>query len=380
MQYVKLVALYLMRTALKCLYIFPVNRKRIYFTANRGTSISCNPKYIYDYMKEKYGEEFEYIWEYDKKVEDLKGKIKIAKPYSISSFYYLLTSKFIISNDGLGSYVPKRASQCFINTWHGGGAYKRVGVDFAADRNPIELKINQICGKQTNVFISSCSKFSEAMSEAKMVPRDRFMECGMPRNDFLINGTSEDIVGKVKKYFKIPNEKKIVLFAPTYRGQEQTANFNSDLEIEGCLNALEKRFGGEWVFLMRKHHFVKTTEYGNCINASEYPDMQELLYAVDVFITDYSSTIWDYSLTFKPGFLFAPDIDQYGEERSFYTSPETWAFPVAKTNEELHELICKYEEEKNKLKIKKHHELLGKKETGRATEIIVEELMMKKIV
>ena len=102
--------------------------------------------------------------------------------------------------------------------------------------------------------------------------------------------------------------------------------------------------------------------------------MQELLYACDVFITDYSSTIWDFSLTYKPGFLFVPDLDEYRKERSFYTDPGTWAFPLARNNDELCERIEQYNDESNRMKIDAHHKLLGNKETGHARELIAEKI------
>lgn len=370
MKYLKLLIIYTFRVLLRATYIIPVKRNRIYLSADRGSGICCNPLYIYRYMRKNYPGKYEYIWQYDGS-SDKEDTIYV-KPRSKKDFYYILTSRVLISNDGFGSFIPKRKNQIFINTWHGGGAYKKSGVDFITDQHPVDSKINQICGRQTDIFVSSSRMFSKVMSTAKMVPLKRFLECGMPRNDLLITGTDENIVWKVKKYFGISQDKKLVLFAPTYRGEEQSAEFQSELNTKECIKALEKRFGGEWVFLMRKHHFVKDTKYGDCMNASDYPDMQELLYATDVFITDYSSTIWDYSLTFKPGFLFVPDLKQYGKERSFYTDPETWAFPLAETNEELQNLILEYDEKTSQDKIKKHHRLLGYKESGYASKIIAE--------
>lgn len=365
--------IYASRVCLRLVHIVPVKKNRIYLSADRGSAVRCNPMYIYRYMKETYPGKFEYIWQVDG--ESREADTIYVKPGSIKDIFYMLTSKVLISNDGFGSFIPKRRSQLFINTWHGGGAYKKSGVDFITDQNPVDRKISWICGRQTDIFLSGCRKFSEVMSKAKMIPKKRFFECGMPRNDFLINGTDEKLKDKVKEYFGLDAETKIVLFAPTYRGEEQTANFHSELDTEKCISALEKRFGGKWAFLMRKHHFVKSTEFGGCIDASGYPDMQELLYAADVFITDYSSTIWDYSLTFKPGFLFVPDLAEYSRDRSFYTEPETWAFPLAETNEELQELICGYDEENSREKIRKHHELLGYKESGHASEQIVKKIM-----
>ena len=373
MKCLKLIIIYVCRVFLRLFWFIPIKKTRIYFSADRGTGIRCNPFYIFRYMQKHYGAKYEYIWEYDgtSKIKD----IICVRPRSLKNVYYQLTSKVLISNDGFGSFLPKRKNQLFINTWHGGGAYKKSGIDFITDQHSVDLKINQICGKQTDIFISGCEKFSDVMSVAKMVSRNRFWEIGMPRNDFLIKGTEENISGKVRKYFDIDEEKKIVLFAPTYRGEEKTARFHSEIDVEKCVGALKKRFGGEWVFLMRKHHFVKTIEYKGCINASEYPNMQELLYATDVFITDYSSTICDYSLTFKPGFLFTPDLKAYECERSFYTLPQTWAFPIALTNEELEKEILDYDIDKAKEKILKHQEALGNKETGNAAELICDKII-----
>ena len=367
----------LIRLAMKGFYIFPVKKNRIYFSADRGTAISCNPKYIFQYMKNQFPGKYEYIWEYDKDAYEGVSDVTIVRPHTLKANYFMLTSKVIISNDGLGSYIPKRKNQCFINTWHGGGAYKKVGEDTIADPKSAEVKINKLCGSQTDIFISSSRKFTEVMSEAKKISHSHFMECGMPRNDFLINGTDEDVNGKVKAYFGIPKDKKIVLFAPTYRGVEGKANCDMEINVKSCLEALQKRFGGEWVFLMRKHHFVKEMNNQGCLDASTYPDMQELLYAVDVFMTDYSSTIWDYSLMDKPGFLFVPDLEEYTRDRSFYTDPETWAFPLAKSNEELEQEILNYDSEKSREKIEAHHKYLVNKETGKATSIIADYIVKK---
>ena len=372
MKYLKLMMIYACRIGLRAFYLVPVKKNRIYLSADRGSGIRCNPLYIYKYLKTKYPGKYEYVWQYDG-VSQEKDTTYV-KPGTLKDLYFMLTSRVLISNDGFGSFLPKRKSQMFINTWHGGGAYKRSGVDFITDQHTVDLKINQICGRQTDVFLSSSRKFSEVMTTAKMVPKKRFLECGMPRNDLLLAGRKEEILNKVRNYFGIQEGKKIVLFAPTYRGEEQSAKFTSELDTEGCLEALRKRFGGEWVFLMRKHHFVKKAKYDGCINASDYPDMQELLLASDVFITDYSSTIWDYSLMFRPGFLFVPDLEEYSRERNFYTDPETWAFPLAKTNEELQSLICSFDENKNNEKIKEHHKFLGYRETGHAAEIVAKRI------
>lgn len=375
MKYIKLCIVKACRVILKIFYVLPIKNNRIYLSSNLGQSISCNPFYIYRYLKSHYPNKFEYIWEYTGETSD--KEIFSVKPGTLRSIYYLLTSSVIISNDGLGSYIPKRSNQMFINTWHGGGAYKKSGVDFITDQHKVDLIINRICGEQTDVFLSGCHKFTEVMHGAKLVPQDRFLECGMPRNDLLMTGMDGEIVKKIKNRYGVQEKCRIILYAPTYRGEEKDAYFNSQIDVFKCLDAASQRFGGEWVFFTRKHHFLKGVSFEQGVDVSDYEDMQELLFAANIFITDYSSSMWDYALTEKPGFLFVPDLNQYSCERSFYTPPETWPFPLAKTNQMLEQLILLYDETQGKKKIEDHQEALGNCETGKAAEIVAERIIKK---
>ena len=108
------------------------------------------------------------------------------------------------------------------------------------------------------------------------------------------------------------------------------------------------------------------------INVSGYADMQELICAADVLITDYSSSVWDFSLTGKPCFIYANDLSAYKEERNFYTPIEEWPFALAETNEELHENILNFDPEVYKHKVEEHHKELGSYETGHACEALYE--------
>jgi CDP-glycerol glycerophosphotransferase len=95
--------------------------------------------------------------------------------------------------------------------------------------------------------------------------------------------------------------------------------------------------------------------------------MQELLLIADVLITDYSSCSWDFSLTSKPCFIFAPDLDYYLTNRGIYTPIDTWPYPLARTNEELVNNIINFEKREYDVKVKKHYEDLGSYEQGSAT-------------
>ena len=108
---------------------------------------------------------------------------------------------------------------------------------------------------------------------------------------------------------------------------------------------------------------------GRAIDATSYPDMQELLCAADILISDYSSTIWDFSLMKKPCFLYCPDLDYYmNYDRGTYTPIETWPGILCRSNEELEQAILHFNEEEYIKKVEKHHRDLGSYETGHACE------------
>lgn len=111
------------------------------------------------------------------------------------------------------------------------------------------------------------------------------------------------------------------------------------------------------------HEYTSTVR-----DVSDYPEMQDLLCTADMLITDYSSSVWDYSFTYRPCFLFTPDLEEYKKKTDFYTPIEEWGFPICKTNEELRKQIEAFDENKFKQAMIRHHENLGSYEKGTATE------------
>lgn len=108
----------------------------------------------------------------------------------------------------------------------------------------------------------------------------------------LFFSVNDKIKVQVRKKLNILTKKRLVLYAPTYRGNAGEDNFSDEIEmldVQRLLSVLKKKFGEDWIFLFRSHYF---SEHNfeleeNCRNVSKYPDMQELLYTVDVLITDY---------------------------------------------------------------------------------------------
>lgn len=360
----KLALIYILRFVLKAFYVFPIKKNRIVFCSYQGVSYNCNPKYIYKFLSEKYGKEFEYIWVINDRSKSYP--FKTIPIHSLKYVYVALTAKIYISNTGISSYLPKRRDQVVINTWHGGGAYKKVSIDVFNDHT--NLKIAEIVGKETDYYISSCKKFSEIMSKATLVPAKNFIECGMPRNDIFFKHDKKKIVKKVKTALGITEEEKTVLFAPTFRDSNRV--IPEEINVTIVLSSLNEKFGGHWKFLARTHCFGNQRLTSSCLDVTAYADMQELLVMADVLITDYSSCMWDFSFTYKPCFIFAPDVSKYEQERDFYTPMAEWPYPLAYNNEQLKTNIMNFNQTSYTKMIEAHHMALGSCENGTASQTL----------
>jgi CDP-glycerol glycerophosphotransferase len=339
-----------------------------------GRQYACNPKYIFEFMYNNYADKYIYVWclRDKKKLPENYNNIKVCGYFTLEYIFLMMTAKYIITNQAVEPYFPFRKNQNIIYTWHGGGAYKRVDDIKAYQRCKWSRSImKDIRSRMITYVISSCKKFTELHSDIWNITYNKFLPIGMPRNDILFSHDTM-IKDKVYKYYNINNAQKIVLYAPTFRGDfrsPQKAEYFSILNIEKILMSLKAKYKNNFLFFYRTHYNIsdRWINMSNIISASDYHDMQELLCATDILITDYSSSIWDFSLTFKPCFVYAPDLKKYQAEQGFYTPVEEWPFPLAETNEKLIENILNFDEEEYKQAIKRHHANLGSYETGTAT-------------
>lgn len=365
---------------IKLVFIFPVKKKLFLFVSFDGKQYSCNPKYLSEAIcKTEFFKDVKIVWAFREpgNFNYLQRKgIKLVKYKSIKYIYYRLFSSVYITNIGEMPTLPTRSNQLYINTWHGGGAYKLCGV-----RNAIKYHDQYYVKKMRNsfsratFFLSTCELASKEIFKESFLFRNKILEFGQPRNDiFFKTDNQKDIIDRVHKAFGIEADTKICLYAPTYREIGQL--FDSHLDYQELKKCLKERFGGSWVVLYRSHQFLDNKEIkDNVISATNYPDMQELLVASDFFISDYSSSIWDYSFTYKPCLLFVPDLDKYVHDRDFYRPIVSWGFPMAKSNMEVQNLIKTFNMEEYRNNMIAHHNSYGSFEKGNATEKTLELIM-----
>lgn len=347
------------RVLLRVYFLFPIKRNRVILTSYNGKQYSCNPKYIGEELA-KSSESYDIIWAFEKPedYQHLKGQgVRVIRNAGPFFWYYRLTSRVSVTNVMWKNYTPIRKGQYEIQTWHGGGGgYKKT---LANDKE--ELKKKLTIRRHLNNFkryslVLTSSETSHRTNARMAMQYKGVVLGGTPRNDMLINHDRPDVEGRVREYFSLPRNIRIALYAPTWRKGATKEDF--DIDYKGFMKALKDRFDGEWVILRRMHwmataFFKDSTE--DYISAESYPDMQELLYTVDVLVSDYSSSIWDFSFTYKPCFLLCFDLNKYQEERDFYNPITTWGFPLAQSNEELQKEVRNFDEKQYRVAMDEQH-------------------------
>lgn len=318
--------------------LFPIKKNKIVICNHFGNGYGDNGKYIAEEIINQ-NLKYDIVWFLRK---ELIGKvyipsyIRIVEYGSIKALYELSTSKVWIDNWRKTFYPPKRKDQYYIQTGHGGIPLKKIEKD-AEDK----LGINYInMAKKDSSLVDLM--ISNAAFKTKLLKQSYWysgevMECGSPKIEIIMNNNS-NIKNKVFKHFDLDKSIKICLYAPTFRKSNTLNEYK--LEYENIIRTLSNKYDGTWKVLVRMHPNIASKsnfiEYNsNIINASHYYDMQELLIASDILITDYSGIMFEYMHTGKPVFLFATDIEEYKEERGFYFDIYKLPFTLAKNNEEL---------------------------------------------
>lgn len=197
--------------------------------------------------------------------------------------------------------------------------------------------------KIVNVFLSNSSFATERYKKDFWYNGD-ILETGLPRNDVLFKDKNA-LRNKINYYFNLSGNKKLLLYAPTFR-----KDFNTDIYIDdfkNILDALASRFGGEWIVLYHLHpniaDKVLSIVYSDLVlNGAHYPDFQEIMVASDVLITDYSSVMFEFSFMQKPVFLLMADKEDHINDRNFAMSLDSIPYPQSLNLNELIEDIKRF--------------------------------------
>lgn len=360
-----------LRFLLSPLKLLPVQKDRVLFLSFRGKQYSCNPRAVSEALEKNASGRVRIEWAFHEpeKFKSLAGRgITVLDDRSLKFILHAMTARVVCTNTYYKPFLPRRKDQFYLRTWHGGGSYKKVTY-------PSGLRGKYISMQQqgASLYLSSSRAFTDQTLRGAFGYTGEVLEAGMPRNDILTDGRWKETAILTKRELGL-SDRKIALYAPTYR--EGGAGKNLYPDTDRIKKALSQKFGGSWTVLYRGHHVDKSANIGD-MDVSAYPDMQPLLCAADALITDYSSSIWDMSLMYKPAFLYCADLDAYRAERDFFTDIRSWPFPLAENDGELENNILCFDEEKYRCAVKAHHESLGNCETGRASVLAAERILQE---
>lgn len=201
----------------------------------------------------------------------------------------------------------KRKGTTVVQLWHSCGLMKKVGVDSPEDA--MSMKKSQY--RNTDVFTTSGAVVSDVLSKALLIPRENFSEAGVGRMDLLYRqDRTKKIRAFLDKHYPEYRGKKIVLWAPTFRGNVH----DSHLVGDDVILKLQKELSDDFAIIVKTHRFAGRS----CIDTPVQISAEQLLTIADCLITDYSSIYFDYLYFRKPVILFAPDLQEYEEKRGIY--------------------------------------------------------------
>lgn len=334
--------------------IFPIQNNKIVFSNFEGAKYGDNPKYICEELLRR-NRHYKLIWLVKDQDTEMPVGVTQVRRHSIRRFYEEATAKVWIDNYRKERWVRKRSSQFYIQTWHAGIGIKKAekAAEKTLPKEYIERAKND--SKMANVFLAG-SEWEKDKYCNYYWYSGKVLLTGVPKQDPFWTPDSSWIIKNKRKY-NICGEKKVVLYAPTFRkNMHDYSLYNLDWDC--VLEVLSSKFGGEWIGAIRLHPgLIKQQEKliipPSVLNLTDYSDPQEILSFVDVLITDYSSIVFDFAITERPAILYAADYAQYKKDRDVFFNLEDLPFPLALTFKELCDSIQAYDESRYKEEIKK---------------------------
>lgn len=331
---------YLGSFALKVLKLFVKPDDRlILFISFGGRKFDDSPKVIYDQMiaDERFNE-YRLVWAFNKpETYELKRGIKV-KCDTFSYFKTALKARIWISNSTVERGLEFKGKHTFyFNTWHG-TPIKKMGSDVESSNKSFKGK-----GSWKVDYFTCQGEFEQDVfcRVFRGLNKDIARVIGLPRNDIYANYSPEYMLS-LRKKMNIPVDKRVILYAPTFREYDKTASMEVKVSVPMDIEKWRQELGDDYVLLFRAHYEVakglNIQDDDFVREMSGYPQLEDLMIVSDLLISDYSSIFFDYSIMPKPMLAFCYDYERYASERGMYFDIRDW-LPSAKNEDELLKLI-----------------------------------------
>ena len=371
----------LKRRFFKLMYILfcflPINKKKIIFASDSRDELNGNLYFIYEELQKR-DLKLTYKFLLNKTIEQKKTMFKL-----MNMAYQFATAKVILIDDFYPLIYPLkiRKNADLIQTWHAAGAFKTFGFSrLGRPGGPPVWSWNH--RNYTKVAVSS-EDVRKHYAEGFGVDIEKVYATGVPRSDVFFDEEYKLYVKETfyKSYPQLKG-KKVILFAPTFRGNGQSNAYYPFNKLD--LKTIYEKLNKEYVFLFKIHPFVNNKlnipkEYRSFYyDFSHIREINDLLLVTDHLITDYSSVCFEYALLQKPISFFAFDVEDYIAKRDFYYNYYDFIpGPLVKNTEELLDVIEKDDFDKDKLN--QFVQTFFHKDFGNASKKVVDELVIESL-
>lgn len=364
--------------------ICPVKDNKIVFAAFEGAGgFGCNPKYIAEELHRR-NKNLEMVWLTHDINHGFPDYIQPVKNTKINTAYHLSTAKVWVDNYRKPFGTLKRKGQLYIQTWHASIGFKAVGL-FRGDAFPKIAKIVSEWDSNLADYFISNSEYCDKVYPKKLLYNGPTLRTGSPRCDIIV-GDRKQIRLDIRSRYNLSENRKIILYAPTFRGGTQSEKKSvvpntSGIDFERTITALSGQFGGEWVVMLRLHPQLAAIyetmpvdkKSDKTIDVSQADDTSELIAAADALITDYSSCAFDAMYGKIPVFIYADDVEDYIKKRGqFMWKKEELPFSIATDNDELEKNIEQFDYENYKSLCNAFMDKQGVLEDGQASRRVVD--------
>jgi CDP-glycerol glycerophosphotransferase len=299
-------------------------RDAVVFVSWKGKQCGDNPLGIAQELRRR-GDDREHFWAIDDWSVPVPPGARGVLTGTEDYFEALGRCRYLIGNDDMQGSFQKRDGQVYVQTWHG-TPLKRIGFDierpqFISGTSYFDHLAEDVAKWD---LLLSPNPFSTPIMRRAFRFDGEIFESGYPRNDVLRSGDADRVAAEVRQRIGLPDGKRVVLYAPTWRDNQYYASgryrFDFRLDLERAWQAL----GDDYVILVRGHHHMADdvpagARPGFAINVTGYPDISELFLVSDILVTDYSSAMFDFAVTGRPMLFFTYDLEAYRDSlRGFY--------------------------------------------------------------
>lgn len=338
----------------------------VFFESFYGRNASCNPLAIDRELARRAPGVTRYWSVVDLSVAVPEGALPVVEG-SPEWWRARGAARLLVVNDWLRRRFSRRKGQVVLQTWHGTPlkrlALHRPGFD------PRRMAAVVRESRRWNVLLAQNPYAARILGKAyAFLTRPVWVE-GYPRNDVLTDGDGT----ATRRALGIRPDERVLLYAPTWRDdREQIVDFVDPVALAAATDA---------VVLVRGHSRTllpgRDAEGPRVVDVTGFPDTSQLLLVADALITDYSSVMFDFSVTGKPMFFLVPDMEHYrGELRGFYFDLAAHApGPMVRTQDELVAALADHDAEQYAARYVQWRDKFNARDDGRAAERVVSRIL-----